>query len=269
VLRHALLRLSDAGGGEVLVIGGGLTAIEAAAEIAEAMPRLRVRIASMAPIADELSRTARTYLSRRLSEMGVSVTEGTRIVEIEEGRARTDRDASIDFGVCIVASGFTASPIARLSGLEVGRNGQMRTDASLRSVSHPFVYGVGDIAMPTTDLGGPIVMACRTATPMAAHAADALGCELEGKPPLPMRFADSVRCISLGRHDGLVTIHRPNGVPTEHVITGRAGAFIKEGICRYTVTRIRAEAFRARLRRTEVVEPRPRKAERARAEGPH
>ena len=115
----------------------------------------------------------------------------------------------------------------------------MTVDAMLRSISHPFVYGAGDAVAPPGRT--PIRMACATALPLGAHAADNVAREQTGRTLKAFRFGYALRCISLGRHDGLIQWVDPYDVPKERMLKGRTAAWVKEQICRSTVRVIRLE----------------------------
>lgn len=233
-LRAALPAIAAAGG-RLLVCGGGLTGIELASELAERHPGLRVTLVSRAPLGEGLlSPGARRHLRRALERLGVQRVEGVAVQGLEAGRALTS-DGPITFDACAWAGGFVAPPLPRRAGFAVNERGQVLVDARLRSVSHPEVYAVGDVAAPVEAVGAPLTMACKTALPMGAHAADNLGRELVGEPEQPFRFGDSILCISLGRHDGIVQPRRPDGRNRRWALTGRLGALVKERVCRFTV----------------------------------
>jgi NADH dehydrogenase FAD-containing subunit len=112
----------------------------------------------------------------------------------------------------------------------------MQVDAALRSVAHPNIYAVGDAAAT------PLRMACATAMPMGAYAADHLAARLNGQPQIePFRFAYVLQCLSLGRRRALVQFVDRDDTPQERIITGWWGARIKELICRFTVWSLRWE----------------------------
>src|SRR5690606_32950005 len=69
-------RLAGLGaGGRVVVVGGGLTGIEAVTEIAEARPDLDVALAARGGFGDWLSDAGRRHLRRALVRLGVTVHE--------------------------------------------------------------------------------------------------------------------------------------------------------------------------------------------------
>jgi NADH dehydrogenase FAD-containing subunit len=57
---------------------------------------------------------------------------------------------------------------------------------------------------------------------------------VQGREPKPFPFAIVIRCVSLGRRDGLVQFTTWNDVPRPRVWTGHLGVFVKEMICRMT-----------------------------------
>lgn len=80
-LRARLAELEP--GGTVLVVGGGLTGIEAAAEFAEARPDLKVALAARGGVADQLSDKARRHLRGAFDRLGVTVHEGVDVTRVE------------------------------------------------------------------------------------------------------------------------------------------------------------------------------------------
>ena len=240
LLAEKLAQLA-ATGGRLLIVGGGLTAIESASEIAEAFPAIRVRLAARDAFEENLSRKGAQHVLRTFARLGVEVREHTAVTRVNAEAAVTSTGDTIPFDLCLWTGGFRASSLAREAGLAVNGRGQIRVDPTLRSVSHPEVYAVGDAASPIENPGAPIRMACATAMPMAAHAASNIAAQLAGKALKPFRFAYAIRCISLGRHEALVQWVEHNDTPRERITTGRMGAFIKEAICQYTVKSIAFE----------------------------
>jgi NADH dehydrogenase len=234
--KQAALRLRErlrdlAAGATVLVVGGGLTAIEAATEIADARPDLDVAIAARGGVGDWLSDKARQHLHRVLDRLGITVHEHTEIARVEETGVITGAGGQIPARVTVWTAGFTTHPIAAATALEVSGTGQIVVDGTMRSVSHPDVYAVGDAGIAAGVGGKPLRMSCASGIPMAWQAADAIAARLTGRkvPEHPVRYY--TQCISLGRRDGIVQFVTPDDLVKSSVVTGRPAARIKEFIC--------------------------------------
>ncbi|WP_395361402.1 NAD(P)/FAD-dependent oxidoreductase [Streptomyces sp. YH02] len=218
-------------GGTVLVVGGGLTGIEAATEIAEARPDLDVALAARGGVGDWLSDKARRHLRTVFDRLGITVHERADITRVDAHRVVTGEGREIPAELTVWTAGFAVHPIAAATTLEVSDTGRIVVDATMRSVSHLDVYAVGDAALAEGPGGRPLRMSCATATPMAWQAADALAARLTGRkvPENPIGYA--AQCISLGRRDAIFQKVTHDDEVTSTVVTGRAGARIKELIC--------------------------------------
>lgn len=220
-------------GSRVAVVGGGLTGIETAAEIAEAYPQLRVVLVTSGLIAPGFSAKGRAYIEQTLKAFGVEVHHHTSVARVEAGVLYTKAGESIPFDMGIWCGSFEAAPLARESGLAVNTRGQVLVDPYMRSISHPDVYAAGDSAAFVIDPGAPIRMACATALPMGAHVADNLLALAQGKTQQPFSFHYGGQCVSLGRRRGIVQLVHPDDSPKDQVLRGWMGAMVKEMICRF------------------------------------
>ncbi len=133
---HEALRRAAAHAGRVMIVGGGLTGIELASEIAESFAELQVTLVSQTPLAETWSGAARVHALGSLRRFGVRVEEGPHILAVHERHLETDR-GDLPFDVCIWAGGFVAHPLAWNSGLKVNQHGQALVDSQLRSVRIP------------------------------------------------------------------------------------------------------------------------------------
>lgn len=232
-----------AGGGSVAVVGGGLTGIETAAELAESYPGLRVRLVTAGRVGAHLSDTAREHILAVFDRLHVERWEEERVTAVDGDAVLLASGERLPADLCVWAGSLVAPLLAREAGLAVNASGQVLVDEALRSLSAPNVFAAGDAACAAPPGGRPLRMACATAMPLGAHAADNVVASLTGGEPRAFRFAYVVQCISLGRRDGIIQWVRSDDAPTERVWTGRLAAWVKEGVCRYTILTLRGEGL--------------------------
>ncbi|MFI8910722.1 NAD(P)/FAD-dependent oxidoreductase [Streptomyces sp. NPDC053513] len=228
-LRERLAALEA--GQAVVVVGGGLTGLEAATEIAEARPDLAVTLAARGELGDWLSDKGRQHVRKVFADLGITTLEHTVVTAVEADRVLT-ADGPVPAAVTVWTTGFAVHPIARATTLEVTDNGQIVVDGTMRSVSHPDVYAVGDAALAMGPCDKPLRMSCATGTPMAWQAADAIAARLTGGkvPKTPLRYFN--QCISLGRREGLIQYVTADDRSVRAALTGRLAARYKELICK-------------------------------------
>jgi NADH dehydrogenase FAD-containing subunit len=231
----------------ILVAGGGLTGIETATELAERFPKLQVTLATRGRFAEGFSQLGAAHLRRRLAELGVALQEEAEITALEPGQAGLAGGGSLPFDRCFWCGGFAAPTLARDAGLPVDVYGRVRTDVELRVLGHPEIFAAGDAAAAPAAGAPAIRMGCVSALPMGAQAGENVVRRLHGEEPAPFDMAFQIRCISLGRKDGLVQFVEGDDTPVEKIWTRRRAAFVKEMICRLTLFTVRWE-LRAGLR---------------------
>ncbi|MEV4184614.1 FAD-dependent oxidoreductase [Streptosporangium canum] len=229
-LRERLARL-DAGQ-TVVVVGGGLTGLEAATEIAEARPDLDVALAARGELGDQLSPKGREHLRKVFGKLGITVHEHIAVTGVEAERVTTADGKAIPAAVTVWTAGFAVHPIAKLTTLEVTGTGQIVVDRTMRSVSHPDVYAIGDAAMVMGPGDKPLRMSCASGIPTAWQAVGAIAARLTGGKlsNAPIRYFN--QCISLGRKEGLIQYVTADDRAVQAVLTGRLAAVYKELICK-------------------------------------
>lgn len=222
----------------IAVVGGGLTGLEAATELAESHPRARVELATSGQVGDWLQPRALRHLNRALDRLGVAVREHTAITAVEAGRALVEGGEPIGFDTLVWATGFRVHTLAAEAGLAVDGSGRLLVDESLRSLSHPEVIGAGDAAAAATP-GGVARMTCQTGLPMGLQVGNVIADTVRGRSPRPVRVRHVAAHISLGRRDGISQFLRADDTPVRAVLTGGASTKLKEAILRGTVSVLR------------------------------
>ncbi|MDQ0685121.1 NADH dehydrogenase [Streptomyces achromogenes] len=219
-------------GQPVVVVGGGLTGVEAVTEIAEARPDLDVALVARAGLGDWLSPKGRGHLRKVCDRLGITVHEHAAVTGVEADRVTTADGGSVPAAVTVWTTGFAVHPIAQATALEVTDTGRIVVDGTMRSVSHPDVYAVGDAALAKGVGDKPLRMSCASGVPMAWQAADAVAARLTGGklPNTPLRYFN--QCISLGRSEGLIQYVTGDDRAVRAALTGRLAAVYKELVCK-------------------------------------
>ncbi|POG44483.1 oxidoreductase [Streptomyces sp. ZL-24] len=225
-------RLAALGAGQpVVVVGGGLTGLEAATEIAEARPDLKVTLAARGALGDWLSPKGARHLRKVMAGLGITVHENTTVTGVGADHVTTAA-GDLPASVTIWTTGFAAHPIAQATTLKTDTTGRIEVDGTMRSLSHPDVYAIGDAALAQGPGDKPLRMSCASGVPMAWQAADAIAARLTGtkSPTAPLRYFN--QCISLGRKEGLIQYVTADDRARTAALTGRLAAFYKELVCK-------------------------------------
>ncbi|HTJ66281.1 MAG TPA: FAD-dependent oxidoreductase [Actinospica sp.] len=230
-LRDRLRQSDDAA---IVVVGGGATGIEVAAELAEAHPTRHVAIVSAGEVGGWFSPKGRDTVHTELARLGVDVHEHTAVTAVDDAGLVTGH-GRVEAPIVVWAASMEVGPLAAESGLAVNERGEALVDDHLRSASHPDVYVVGDAAAVTLPGIGKLRKGCATAEPMGMY----VGRALARGSARPYTFRYVGQCLSLGRHAGMFQRVAKDDSMTEQVFRGRTGKIIKAGIVRYIMSVLR------------------------------
>jgi NADH:ubiquinone reductase (H+-translocating) len=234
-LRYAIADLPA--GAPVTVVGGGLTGIETASELAgRGRPVTLVCGGILGP---SLSSRGRRSVAKRLRKLGVNVLESVAASQVRWDAVVLTDGAVLPSAATVWTAGFAVPDLAGRSGLHTDAMGRLLTDETLTSVDDERIVAAGDAAAPS---GQPLRMSCQAAGPLGAQAANTVLSRIAGNPPAPLNQAFVGQCISLGRAHGTVQLARTDDTPVNVVVGGRSAASIKEAICKGTLWAIRREA---------------------------
>jgi len=222
LLTMAELRKSEgrAAGVDVVIIGGGATGVELAAELREAsgvyasygfhhlQPMRDVRITLLegaprilAPLPERVAAAALKLLGKR----AITVVSGCRVTAIEPGKV-TDREGNVyPADLCVWAAGIKAPGFLGTLGLPTAKGGQLAVDAFLRVKGFDGIYALGDCAACTDGDGKPVPPRAQAAHQQADFLADALLRQAAGKAPRdkPYVYRDYGSLVSFGRTSGV------------------------------------------------------------------
>lgn len=219
----------------VVVVGGGLTGIEAAAELAEAGRAVTLVGDRLAP---SLSNPGRRSVAKRLRKLGVTVVEES-VTAVAADSVVLASGRTLPSAATVWTAGFGVPGLAAASGLATDDLGRLLTDETLTSVTDDRIVAAGDAASPSEQ---PYRMSCQASLPMGAVAANTILSRLDGTQADGISVPMAAQCISLGRGAGTLQVQRKNDTPINLYVGGKAGAFIKEQVCQWTVKWMTGEA---------------------------
>lgn len=234
-LRYALTDLPV--GAPVTVVGGGLTGIETASELAER--RRPVTLVCGGVLGRSLSSRGRRSVAKRLRKLGVNVLESVAADRVRWDAVVLTDGTVLRSAAMVWTAGFAVPDLAARSGLSTDGLGRLLTDETLTSVDDNRIVAAGDAAAPS---GRPLRMSCQAAGPLGAQAADTVLSRIAGNAPAVLNQAFVGQCISLGRAHGVFQLVRTDDTPVNVAVGGRSAASIKEAICKGTLWAIRREA---------------------------
>jgi NADH:ubiquinone reductase (H+-translocating) len=220
----------------IVVVGGGLTGIEAAAEFAEAGRAVTMVTDVLAP---SLSNGGRRSVAKRLAKLGVAVVEGPAVTQVAADRVVLSDGREVPGAVTVWTAGFGVPGLAAASGLTTDETGRLLTDETLTSVDDVRIVAAGDAAAPSNQ---PYRMSCQASLPMGAVAANTVLSRMADSEAADISVPMAAQCISLGRGAGTVQLHRKDDTPRDVYIGGKTGAVVKEQICRWTLKWMAGEA---------------------------
>jgi NADH dehydrogenase len=234
-LRYALADLHPSAA--VTVVGGGLTGIEAAGELAE--QGRSVTLVCGGILGPSLSGPGRRSVAKQLRKLGVAVLEAAAVSEVRWDSVVLNDGAVLASAATVWTAGFGVPDLAARSGLRTDSLGRLLTDETLTSISDQRIVAAGDAAAPSNQ---PLRMSCQAAIPLAAQAANTVLSRIAGTAPAALNQAFTGQCISVGRSYGTIQLARTDDTPIRLYVGGRMAASVKELVCKGTVWGLRKEA---------------------------
>lgn len=196
----------------VLVVGGGLTGIEAATEMlgklraaiaaapasgTKAFPR--VILADRQPwIGSDMGETARPVIAEALRSLDIETRVGVSIASVEERGVTLTTGERIAASTVVWCAGMQAHPLTARFPVARDRLGRLPVDAHLKVIGMPAEFAAGDVAWFAIDGTHSCVMSCQHARPMGRFAGHNVVCDLLGQPMLPLHIDWYTTILDLG-----------------------------------------------------------------------
>ncbi|MDZ4264363.1 MAG: FAD-dependent oxidoreductase [Mycobacterium sp.] len=222
----------------VTVVGGGLTGIEVATELAE--QGRRVTLVCGGRLGPSLSAPGRRSVAKVMAKLRIAVLESDVVTEVRPDAVVFADGAVRPSALTIWTAGFGVPDLAATSGLRTDAMGRLLTDETLTSVSDTRIIAAGDCASPS---GVPLRMCCATASQLGPQAANTVLSRIAGAEPAVLEYGFAGNsCTSLGRRAGILQFGRSDNTQINAYLGGRVAAAVKEMICRGTVWGLRRQA---------------------------
>jgi NADH dehydrogenase len=200
----------------VVVVGAGLTGLEAATEMpgrlrallarADTTRPFRVILADHAPrVGSDMGESARPVIEQALAALGIEARVEVDIVAIRPSGVMLASGQEIPAATVIWCAGMRANPLTRLFPVEHDHFGRIPVDAFMRVEGVANVFAAGDVACAMMDDRHVSVMSCQHARPMGRFAGHNVVCDLFGLPMLPLRIGWYVTVLDLGPFGAVYT----------------------------------------------------------------
>ena len=217
-MAHAEIRKEQhpEAGVNVVIIGGGATGVELAAELREASavvaaygfehlnPLRDVRITILegaprilAPLTEKVSQAAH----RLLNERNVNVVTDCRVVKIEADQVHDKAGNAYPADLVVWAAGIRAPEFLADLDLPLAKGGQIEVDGCLRVKGVPHVYALGDCAWCADAEGKPVPPRAQAAHQQADYLRKRFLDQANGRTPdeAPYRYRDYGSLVSFGQ----------------------------------------------------------------------
>jgi NADH dehydrogenase len=193
----------------VVVVGAGLTGIEAATEMPQRLrailTRERLALPSRVILADhhpwvgsDMGESARPVIEEALTALGVETRLGIEVISVSPAGVALRSGEEIPAATVVWCAGMRAHPLTQAFPVERDRFGRLPVDEFLRLKGVANVFAAGDVACAMVDDRHPSVMSCQHGRPMGRFAGHNVVCDLLGLPMLPLHIPWYVTVLDLG-----------------------------------------------------------------------
>jgi NADH dehydrogenase len=201
----------------VVIVGGGATGVELAAELHNTTRVLAAyglenieperflqitlldaggRILPMLP--ERISKA----VTAALEDLGVRVACSEQVSEITATEVRSRSGRSFPADLTVWAAGIKGAEVLRnLDGLETNRINQLVVLPTLQTTRDPDIFALGDCSVFPREGGKPAVPpAAQAAHQQASHLLGSIALRLDARPLAPFHYRDFGSLVSLGEY---------------------------------------------------------------------
>jgi NADH:ubiquinone reductase (H+-translocating) len=212
-LQHHLQRLAEGSAvmlqpaaATVVVVGAGLTGIEAACELPSRLRTLFARV-GLTPrvvlvdhnlVGSDMGESARPVIEQALSDNGVETRTGVSVAAVSKRGVSLSSGEQLKAATVVWCAGMRASSLTEQLPVARDRLGRVSVDDQLRVIGVPSMFAAGDVAAARMDDEHLSVMSCQHGRPMGRYAGYNVISDLLGEPMLTLRIPWYVTVLDLG-----------------------------------------------------------------------
>jgi NADH dehydrogenase len=200
----------------VVIVGAGLTGIEAATEMPERLRAILARanlnrpfhiiLADHSPhVGSDMGESARPVIEEALAALGIEVRLGIDLASISPAGMTLKSGEEIPAATVVWCAGMRANSLTQLFPVERDRFGRIPVDEFMRVRGMANVFAAGDVAWARMDDRHVSVMSCQHGRPMGRFAGHNVVSDLFGLPMLPLHIAWYVTVLDLGSWGAVYT----------------------------------------------------------------
>lgn len=204
-------------GGQVTIVGGGLSGVEVASELRESRPDINIRILDRSgSILNGFAPRLQKYVSSWFHEHDVEMRSHISITSLEQGVIHNGAEAILT-DVTVWTAGIQPVPLVRNLDLPKDKQGRLIVNEYHELPDVPYVFVVGDCASSTFSPSGQLAEA------MGKQVAQVIKARWDGKEPKLGRIKLKGVLGSLGKKAGF-------GLMGTTPIIGRVPRVLKSGV---------------------------------------
>jgi NADH:ubiquinone reductase (H+-translocating) len=191
----------------VVVVGGGFTGIETAAEMPARLRRLFgdeceanvVMLERESTVGPDLGPGPRPIILSALQDLGVIIRTDAAVTAVDANGVVLANGDRIEASTVIWTAGPRANPLTLQVKGKRDSFGRLHVSRDLRVPSAPDIFATGDVAFASTDdEGNHALMSCQHAIALGRAAGHNVMADLLGRPTRPYSQHKYVTCLDLG-----------------------------------------------------------------------
>jgi len=197
----------------VVIVGGGATGVELAADLHNVVQRLNeygfdhfsyermsVCVIEAAPgLLPQLPERIGTAIEHELGQIGVVVRAGTKVARVEQNAVITSENEVIAADISVWAAGIKAPEWLAAAGFPCDRLGRIEVEPDLHVRGTTGVYAIGDCCHCRMEDGSDVPPRAQAAHQMASVAARNVLASRRGRPTRAFVYRDFGSLVSLSR----------------------------------------------------------------------